>query len=719
MNRKSYLLWTTIVALILITGIVVLLPKTDDNGWTTYAGNKAGIRYSANDQINKNNVKGLKRAWVYDTQDSLEKSQIQCNPIIINGVLYGTTPRMNLFAINAATGKGLWKFKPIHPNARGVIRGVSYWENSDGKNQRIIYSVGPYMYAVDAISGKSVQGFGNGGFIDLRDNLDGDYANTFAAGNAPGIVYKDLLITSMRVGEGGDAAPGHIRAFNALTGKRQWIFHTIPRPGEFGYDSWEDKNAWKHTGGTNNWAGMSLDEKRGVVYISTGSATPDFYGASRLGSNLFANCVIALNAETGKYIWHYQVVHHDLWDRDLPANPNLITVTHNGKQVDAVAQITKQGFIFLLDRDTGKPIFPVKEQAVPASEMPGEKAWPTQPIPTLPEPFMRQSFGPEDISDRTPEIHAQLLAQYNKIRSGRQYTPFSRQGNFIIPGFDGGGEWGGAAVDPESQILYVNASELPWYTAMIDNPALADTNTTHKAFTSLNDMGKSVYMKYCIACHGADRKGDGKAYPSLLNLQKKYNDLQVAQILENGRNMMPSFKSVPPTERAAITNFLLGQKDKEAAPVEKQKPHYTGTTPKYIMDGYHRFYDADGYPGIKPPWGTLNAVNLSTGKLLWKVPLGEFASLAKKGMPITGTEVYGGPVVTKGGLVFIASTQDAKIRAFDKQSGKELWQATLPACGFATPAIYTVNHKQYVVIACGGGKVGMPSGSKYVAFALP
>jgi len=698
----------------MITVLSAQSPKLDDGGWTTYAGNKAGIRYSPYNQINKSNVKNLKQAWVYDTRDSLPHSEMQCNPIMVNGVLYGVTPAMNLFAVNAATGAELWKFKPLHPNARGAVRGVTYWESADDK--QIIYSVGPYMYAVNAVNGQIVTSFGNGGFIDLRLDLDGDFANSYASGNSPGIIYKDLIIAGMRVSEGGEAAPGHIRAFDVRTGKRRWIFHTIPQPGEFGYSTWQDKNAWKHTGGANNWAGMSLDEVRGIVYVSTGSATPDFYGANRLGANLFANCIIALDAKTGKYIWYYQVVHHDLWDRDLPANPNLVTITRHGKRIDAVAQITKHGYIFVLDRVTGKPIFPIKETPVPPSDMPGEKAWPTQPIPTLPQPFMRQGFGVQDISDRSPEIHESLLAQYNKIKSGKQFTPFGREGNFITPGFDGGGEWGGAAVDPQTQILYVNASELPWYTTLIDNPAYKKSD--NQTFASLKEMGKNVYQRYCISCHGADRKGDGKNYPSLIDLNKKYNELQTSTILENGRNMMPAFKNISKAERSAVINFLLDLKDKEAAPVDNSAKGYQGTVAKYIMDGYHRFYDAEGYPGIKPPWGTLNAVNLSTGKLLWKVPLGEFKALTDKGMPITGTEVYGGPVVTKGGLVFVASTQDAKIRAFDKINGKVLWQGDLPACGFATPAVYQIGGKQFVVIACGGGKVGMPSGNKYVAFAL-
>ncbi len=705
-----------IVFLISASWIIDSVPARDIYlSWTTFSGSNDGIRYSSGDQINKANVSQLKVAWVYNTGDNTNKTTIPTTPIMLDGILYGVSPKLNLFALDAASGKEKWVFKPLDTTARGSVRGLSYWQNKNGTDKRIFYSTGPYLYAVNALDGKVIKSFGKGGFIDLRENLDVDFPNASVAGNAAPAIYKNLLITSMRVSEGSDAVPGHIRAFDVITGERKWIFHTIPQPGEPGYETWEDKDAWKRVGGANNWAGMALDEKRGIVYVPTGSAAPDFYGANRKGSNLYANSLIALDANTGKYIWHFQVVHHDLWDRDLPANPNLVTIRKDGKNIDAVAQITKHGYIFMFDRVTGKPIFPINEVPVPASDLPGEKAWPTQPIPTLPEPFARQRFTADEISDRSPEIKAQLLAEFSKYRSGREFIPPSFQGGITFPGFDGGGEWGGSAVDPATKIMYISTTELPWWTQMIPNPAL--NKIGGKTF---KEVGKSVYAKYCVTCHGPDLKGDFSAIPSLIGLNKKYNEQQLRQILDNGRNMMPSFRHILDGEKGPLVNYLLDLEDKEALPLRSgaaQSPE-RDITPLYSMNGYHRFYDKDGFPGIKPPWGTLNAVNLNTGKLLWKVPLGEFEELKKQGLPNSGTEIYGGPVVTKGGIVFVAATQDEKIRAFDKANGKMLWEGTLPAAGFATPAVYSIKGKQYVVIAAGGGKLGMRSGGSYVAFAI-
>ncbi len=683
--------------------------------WSAFSGTNDGIRYSSGDQINRANVASLKVAWVYETGDKINKTTIPTTPIMVEGTLYGVSPQLRLFALDAATGRQKWVFRPLDSTARGSVRGLSYWQNKPGTDKRIFYSTGPYLYAVNAADGKVIVSFGKGGFIDLRENLDVDFPNANVAGNAAPTIYKDLLITSMRVSEGSDAVPGHIRAFDVITGKRKWIFHTIPQPGEPGHETWEDKDAWKRSGGANNWAGMALDEKRGIVYVPTGSATPDFYGVNRKGSNLYANSLIALDAATGKYLWHFQVVHHDLWDRDLPANPNLISIRKDGKSIDAVAQITKHGYIFMFDRVTGKPVFPIHEVPVPPSDLPGEEAWPTQPIPTLPEPFARQRFTVEEISERSPEIKAQLLAEFSKYKSGREFIPPSLQGGITFPGFDGGGQWGGAAVDPATSIMYISASELPWWTQMVPNPAL--NKVGGKTF---KEVGKSVYARYCVSCHGPELKGDGKAFPSLLNLNQKYNEQQLRQLLDNGRNMMPSFRQIIEGEKAPLITFLLDLEDKEALPgrAGSAPARERDITPLYSMNGYHRFYDKDGFPGIKPPWGTLNAVNLATGKLLWKVPLGEFEELKKQGLPNSGTEIYGGPVVTKGGLVFVAATQDEKIRAFDKASGKLLWEGTLPAAGFATPAVYSIKGKQYVVIAAGGGKLGMRSGGSYVAFGV-
>ncbi|SEN73448.1 quinoprotein glucose dehydrogenase [Chitinophaga rupis] len=710
----------------------------DYSGWRTYAGSKDGIRYSSNDQINTGNANRLQVAWTYSSHDKDpdNHSQNQCNPIIIDGVLYGTSPRLKLLALDAATGTPKWVFDPASledtTNADPmaffkVSRGVMYWQSEDGKDKRILYSVGEKVYAINAATGKHISSFGEKGYVDLSKDLDRDTAsyNPFIAATTPGIIYKNLMIIGMRVAESADAAPGHIRAYDVLTGKRAWIFHTVPQPGEKGYDTWDDKDAWKKFGGANSWAGMSLDENTGILYVPTGSIGGDFYGGIRKGANLYGNSLIALDAATGKYSWHYQFVHHDLWDRDLAANPNLVTITHNSKKIEAVAQVTKHGYIFLFDRSNGQPVFPINETPVPASDLPGEVVWPTQPIPTLPEPFARQHFDSADVFGLTHESYALLMEKFHQVKYNAMFTPPSKAGVWIFPGFDGGGEWGGAAVDPETSILYVNSSELPWSLTMIDMPAKT-------ADASPKNLGKAVYGKYCVACHGPELKGNGSSYPSLVDIDKKYSAAQVQEIITHGKNMMPAFK-MEDGEKQALLAFLLHLQEKQPAipATKKEMPKEPGSTDSmrmkksildevpYTMTGYNRFLDADGYPGIKPPWGTLNAVDLNSGKLLWKVPLGEYAELTKKGIPVTGTENYGGPLVTKGGVIFIAATKDEKIRAFDKASGKVLWEAPLPAAGYATPATYMANGRQYVVIACGGGKIGSKSGDTYVAFALP
>lgn len=697
-------------------------------GWPAYAGNNDGSRYSALEDIDLRNVSRLKVAWVYSShdKDATGLSQNQCNPIMVDGRLYGSTPRSKLFSLNAATGKQNWLFDPASLDTSAikdagaylkVNRGVVYWADAGGNNKRVFYNVGSRVFALDVESGKPVPGFGKKGFVDLTENL-GRETHSFVGATSPGIIYKNLLIMGCRVAESEDAAPAPVRAYDALTGKLRWSFHTIPQPGEKGYESWPDQQAWKKLGGANDWAGMSLDEKRGIVYIPTGSVGGDFYGGHRKGVNLYANCLIALNAATGTYVWHFQVIHHDLWDRDLPATPNLVTITHQGRIIDAVAQITKHGYIFMFDRTNGKPVFPILEKSFPGQGLPGEAPWPTQPVPSLPEPFARQQFNPEDVTDISAAAHTEMMEKYLKIKHRTMFSPPSKEGGWIFPGFDGGGEWGGAAVDQQTKIMYINSTELPWAQVMIDMPK------EHSGDMSLAGQGHTIYNKNCISCHGPELKGNGTTIPSLAGLAKKYNQAQVNLILVNGRNMMPSFKAIPETEKKALIAFLLNLPEQKKLTPSRLRA-MTGPSLKtdfpavpYTMAGYTRFLDKNGYPGIKPPWGTLNAVDLVTGKLLWKVPLGEYDELTRKGIPVTGTENYGGPLVTKGGLVFIAATRDEKIRAFDKRTGKMVWQGQLPAAGFATPATYEADGKQFIVIACGGGKTGLKSGDSYIAFAL-
>lgn len=691
-----------------LTFSIIALKSSDTpyQDWKIYGGNNESNRFSSISQINTENVKNLEVVWEYHTGDATKTSQIQCNPIIVDGVMYATSPQIKVFALDAASGKEIWSFNPFkilggENSWAGTNRGVTYWQSGDEK--RVLFCAGSHLICLDAKTGEPITTFGEGGKIDMQKDLDYEKGKFLLVSNTPGVIYNDLIIMGMRLSEGLDAAPGHVRAYNVRTGKRAWIFHTIPHPGEFGYETWQ-KDSWKKNGGANCWAGMALDEKRGIVFVPTGSATYDFWGGHRKGTNLFANCIIALDAKTGKRIWHYQTVHHDMWDRDLPAPPTLITVTKNGKQVDAVAQITKHGYTFVLERATGKPVFPINEMPVPKSDLVGENSWATQPVPTLPEPYMRQIFLEKDINNLSPEYHEEILAKFKTLKSGGIWIPPSLQGHVHFPGMDGGGEWGGAGYDPQSQTLYVNANEMPWVITMKENPLLAS-------------VGQNQYNNYCGNCHGIDRKGNG-SIPALLGLKDRLKKEEVLAILKNGKGAMPAFGHISEKNRTAIATYILDMKVPDSQSDKKEMEAESQLQPAYIMDGYKRFLTKDGYPAITPPWGTLNAIDMNTGKIKWKVPLGEFEELTKKGIPPTGTENYGGPVVTAGGLIFIAASADEKFRAFDKNTGKILFEYKLPAGGYATPATYQVNGKQYVVIACGGGKVRTKSGDSYVAFAL-
>lgn len=703
-------------SIILLVVIVLVLPacssdETAFRTWRSYGGDPTNSRNSSLDQINRENVHRLEVAWIYRTGDASEegRTQIQCNPIIVDSVLYATSPMLKAFALHAATGEEIWTFEPFSVDSTtgnlSVNRGVMYWE--DGDDKRILYTAGPSLYALDARTGKPIPSFGNGGVVNLHEGLGRDTEGLFIAATSPGVIYRDLLILGARVSEGHPAAPGHIRAFNVRTGEIKWIFHTIPRPGEYGYDTWPP-DAWQEVGGANSWSGMSLDEERGIVYIPTGSAAFDFWGGNRHGQNLFANSILALDAATGKRIWHFQTVRHDIWDRDLPAPPNLVTLNINGRRVDALAQITKSGHVFVLDRETGEPLFPIEEREYPRSELMGEMTWPTQPLPVKPPPFARQEFREEDITDISPESHAYVLERFRQVRSGGQFVPPSLEGTIIFPGFDGGGEWGGAAFDPETGLLYVNANEMPWILTMFEiagNEELASGGT-----------GRQLYATNCAACHGMDRLGDGQTYPSLLAVEERYTRKDVSELIRTGKGVMPSFGYLSERQRDALVDYLFNV---TRADHHGEKVEVESSVIPYGHTGYNRFLDQNGYPAVKPPWGTLNAIDLNRGEIAWTVTLGEFPELTARGIPPTGTENYGGPVVTAGGLVFIGATKDEKFRAFDKETGELLWETELPAGGYATPSTYEVNGKQYVVIAAGGGKMGTKSGDAYVAFALP
>lgn len=703
-----------------ILSISSLYVSAADSNWSAYLGDKTSSHYSGLRQITARNVHRLKPAWVYRAggSDPNHRSQIQCNPLIIDGVLYGTSPDLQLFALDARNGTEKWRFNPANIKGlrtSGVNRGLVTW--TDGRERRILYANDHFLHAIDAANGKRIASFGEQGTIDLKNDLGRDVTSLSLQVTTPGVIFGDLLIMGMRLGEGpAPAAPGHIRAYNVRTGKLAWRFNTIPTPGEPGYETWPP-NAYQYVGGANVWTGFALDESRGLVFCPTGSATYDFWGGNRIGQNLYANCLIALDANSGRRVWHQQLVHHDLWDRDLPAPPNLVRVRHQGKRIDAVAQVTKSGHVFLFDRETGTPLFPIQEIPVPSSDLQGESAWATQPIPTKPAPFARQRLTYDDLTNLSPEAHRQALERFAKIRPHVPYLPPSREGTLIFPGFDGGAEWGGAAADP-SGILYVNGNEMPWILTMVE--------TKRPAQEPLSS-GEAIFTQICAACHGIDRKGNqAQNVPSLLGIEKRLKREDVMALLKTGKGVMPSFDFLSERQRGAVADTLLGQ----VAPPSNERSSQMeakdnsalsdaiGSVP-YTSTGYHRWLDTNGYPAIKPPWGTLNAIDLNTGEYVWKVPLGERPELTAQGVPPTGTENYGGPIVTAGGLVFIAASRDEHLRAFDRDTGKELWKAPLPAAGYATPATYSVGGKQFIVIACGGGKIGTKSGDAYVAFALP
>ena len=696
--------------------------KDANQSWETYQGDPGSNQYSSLSQINKNNVDQLDVAWVYQTGDNLNKqSQIQCNPIIIDDILYATSPNIKLMALRAGTGELLWEFDPELDFSPHVNRGVTYWES--GNDKRILFTAGSLLFAIDAITGKPVVSFGTEGVTSLKAGLGARAANLFVISTPPGLIYKNLYIIGTRVSENADAAPGYIRAFNARTGAVEWVFHTIPKPGEYGYDTWP-KDAYSKIGGANAWAGISLDVERGVVYAPTGSASFDFWGGNRKGSNLFANCIIAIDAENGQRLWHYQTVHHDLWDRDLPAPPNLVTVTHNGIKIDAVAQVTKSGYVFLLDRDSGKPLFTIEERPVKKSDLKGEEAWPTQPFPLKPPPFARQQFSKKEITNISPEANEYVKTIWSKTRAGEQFIPPSTEGTMYFPGFDGGAEWGGASYDSNTGILYVNSNEMPWIQHMVKLELDTSGQTEPK---TMKDIGEKIYKTNCAICHGQSRQGNtAGTYPPLLNLNKILARETSMEIIEKGKGFMPSYNQFSKEKKNALLAYLYDDSIQNSEKNSGDKNWLDDLSKEllefaipYSHTGYNRFFDQEGYPAVKPPWGTLNAIDLNKGEILWQVPLGEFKELTERGIPRTGTENYGGPVATAGGLIFIAASKDEHIRAFDKDTGAELWKHKLPAGGYATPSVFAVDKRQYVVIACGGGKMGTAPGDYYVAFALP
>lgn len=703
----------------IILALVILLlvqlgcdsPLDSTSSWEVYKGDAESTSYSALDQINLDNVAQLEVAWTYqhdDVHEGMRFGKYECNPIVIDDVMYATSSRSWLYALDACSGEQIWSFDPFEgERGGGMKRGVTYWR--EGENERILFTAGHFLYAIDAKTGKPIPDFGTNGKVNLNEGLGVNPDSVWVIPTSPGMLYGDLLILGSEVSESYDAAPGHIRAYDIRTGKQAWIFHTIPQPGEAGYETWP-ADAWKYTGGANSWGGMSLDESRGIVYAPLGSPTYDYYGANRVGKNLYGNCLVALDAASGELKWHFQTTHHDIWDYDLPAPPTLATIMHKGQLTDAVTLTTKTGFLFVFDRETGESLFPIEERPVPPSRVKDEEVWPTQPFPLLPKAYARQDLGEEDLTDVNDEAHMAVLNRFRELRFEGLYTPPDSQGTLMMPGSRGGSEWGGTALDPSSGILYLNANESPEIMTL-QQEVEASVNGPQTLYTK----GERYYLRNCAICHGGERQGQMPAFPALKDLGNRLKETEVIGLLKSGRGRMPAFSHIRSSQQEALLAFLFEQKNKEISLQDSDTPD--GEAGYRNITAYSYFRDPEGHPAIKPPWGTLNAINLHTGEYVWKIPLGNFPERQEEGGPETGTENWGGPIVTAGGLVFIAATQDHKIRAFDSETGDLRWEYQLPGAGYAIPATYLCGDRQYLVIAVSGSKEE-PGGS-IMAFALP
>lgn len=700
--KKTKFIISSIIALLIFQSCQTEKSPSYVN-WDCYLGDSHSSQYSVLNNITTENVHEVKLIWEYNGKEAHpdNRSQIQCNPLIINGVVYATTATLKLIALDGETGKQRWMYDPYYDDefsnfGMGVNRGLVWYNGKD--NDRLFYCAGRQLLAINPVDGTLITSFGDKGKVDLQKGLGTD-EDLSVLGNTPGIIYKDLLIMGGRVSESTGAAPGHIRAFDVKTGEQRWIFHTIPKPGEYGYKTWPPQ-AYEKMGGVNVWTGFALDQKKGIVYCPTGSAAYDFYGGDRHGENLFANCLLALNASTGERIWHFQTIHHDMWDKDLPTPPNLMTISKDGQGIPAVVQFTKNGLLFVFNRLTGEPLYPIEELPVPPARLNGEQAWPTQPVPTVYPTFSRFTLTEDDLANRNPKAEAFAKAIWESTHhDGGAFEPLSESGTIIFPGYDGGGEWGGAAVDQPNGNLIINSNEVPWLNIMDKVEPASE--------------GERIYKVLCQSCHGETFTGNTLYgnIPSLVNLKQRVTLENATTIIQNGKGLMPAFSHITDKKAEALYNYINGEDFTEKR-LNEDWPY------PYSMRGYKKLYAPDGYPIIKPPWGQLTSININDKKINWQIPLGEHKELMNQGMGVTGTENYGGPVVTAGGLIFIASTMDEKIRAFDALTGEELWSHVLPAAGYATPAVYAIDDKQYVVIACGGGKLGTKSGDSWVAFGL-
>lgn len=639
--------------------------------WNVSHGDAASRRYSALTQINRGNVHELQAAWTYHSNDGT--GTIQCNPIVVDGVMYAPTVGRAVVAVNATNGKEIWRYQLETPRQMSLDeaparRGLVYWPGVGGHGQRVVFACGKWLYALDPKTGKPVSGFGENGRVPLP-----------TGGTAVGVIWQGTYIVP--------GFSGDVFSYDLVNGKQLWRFHTVPRDGDMGAESWSGTGRV----GANCWGGLALDVDRGLVFAAIGAARPDFIGVERHGDNLFANCVVALDAKTGARRWHFQNIRHDLWDLDNPAPPNLVTLTREGRRVDAVACVTKTGHTLLLDRESGNPVFPFRMRRAPVSTLPGEVAATYQPDPQWPEPFGSPEFKLADVTSRTPEARAAVLKQVQRASFG-WFEPPSEARPMLYRSSRGGAEWTGAAIDVPTGRLYVSSNHL------LSMATVFRADERERDPATPPSTGEMVYLQLCVGCHGPNRQGVGTV-PTLVGLRHRMSDEDVVALFHQGRPPMPPFPTLvtDATQRRTLLDFLMRRQQPEAPTSGAETPG------RYFAVGYKFINDHEGYPGSNPPWGQLNCIDLNTGKIIWRVPLGEYEDLAKQGVPKTGTENFGGPTVTAGGLVFCAGTRDEKIRAFDQDTGEELWSAKLPFGGYAPPSVFEVNGRQFIVVAASGG----------------
>lgn len=689
---------------LLVCGLLILLgacsadKKDTTSAWPTFGHDASNNKFSTLTHIDTSNVTQLREAWRYE--DTTEGGGVYFNPVMMGNRVIGLMPSNKLVALDAATGKLLWEFVPDSSSIPNWSKGMTY---HPGNPDRIFLISGDKLYSINAENGTVINNFGNNGRVDFYEGLevpDSMRAQVPVSSNAPGVVYNDLFIVGCKVPDELPSTPGDIRAFNINTGKLEWVFHVIPKPGEFGADTWS-KDARLRNGGANCWAGMALDEKRGIVFVPTASPSFDFYGADRPGQNLFANCLLALDAKTGKRLWHFQTTHHDLWDRDNGSPPNLVTIQRDGKEIDAVALVTKMGYLFAFDRETGQSLYEVNEVPVDTvSSMPGEKPWPTQPIPKNP-PFARQGYNEQFFGRSSAWIKEEIAR--NKYKTG-VYQPPSMEGIIMLPTAHGGSNWGGASVNPETRTLFVNSTDIPMILKLTDLEKI-------RAANQLNP--EILFRTYCANCHGADKKGTAVG-PDLTARVKKYNSAQIASIVQKGAPPMPSFGFLSQEQIASIVAYVkdtVAQQSFETAGIPQNNEPYG-------FNGYSFYLDPEGDPAIAPPFGTITAVDLNTGNIQWQVPLGEDPKFKKMGIPNSGMFNRGGSIATAGGLIFIGATGDNMFRAFDQKTGKVVWQYQLPGMASSVPSTYAIGNRQYVVVSVNGEQQNNFKGG-YIAFALP